>query len=237
MTKPQLFLLHFAGGNAYSYQFLLPHLSAFEAIPLELPGRGKRMRDALLKNYDEAVDDLFQQLTTKRNGDDYLIYGHSMGARLGLSISKKLEEKGDPPLGLVASGNAGPGSESEEPDRHLMPHDEFIASLKELGGIPEEVLENKELLDFFEPVLRADFELIEKNKSEQYYPIDTPIYAVMGQDEKTSDQIEGWNKFTTSTFNHHLWPGNHFFIHDHATRLALLLKDFTNTLITNTVRS
>ena len=47
--KPQLFLLHFAGGNKYSFNFLKKYLeSAFELVSIELPGRGDRMSEKLI---------------------------------------------------------------------------------------------------------------------------------------------------------------------------------------------
>ncbi len=52
MKKTQLFLLHFAGGNYYSFRFMFPQLNEFEIIPVELPGRGKRMKENLLKDFD-----------------------------------------------------------------------------------------------------------------------------------------------------------------------------------------
>ncbi len=65
MNKPQLFLLHFAGGNRYSFQFLLPQLSAFNVVALELPGRGNRLNEPLLDNFNEAASDLYQQVTDR----------------------------------------------------------------------------------------------------------------------------------------------------------------------------
>jgi external thioesterase TEII len=47
MEKPQLFLLHFAGGSCYSFQFMLPYLKDFNVLPIELPGRGRRIKESL----------------------------------------------------------------------------------------------------------------------------------------------------------------------------------------------
>lgn len=56
--KPQLFLLHFADGNCYSFLFLREYLEQdFELHFLELPGRGKRLLEPLVHTLDEAVSD------------------------------------------------------------------------------------------------------------------------------------------------------------------------------------
>ncbi len=105
----QLFLLHFAGGNKYSYNFLQSKLkSDIEFIPIELPGRGARFEENLIRDKEEAIQDLFLQIKDKRNGKPYVIYGHSMGAILGFSVTEMLEKENDAPNYLIVSGNPGP---------------------------------------------------------------------------------------------------------------------------------
>src|ERR1043166_8245649 len=87
MKKPQLFLLHFAGGNCYSFQFMMPLLRDFEVVSLELPGRGKRINEPLVTNFDLAANDILRQLRQKLASSSFLIYGHSMGAYLALRVS------------------------------------------------------------------------------------------------------------------------------------------------------
>ena len=94
MSKPDLFLLHYAGGNVYSFNFIKPYLNGqFNFIPIELPGRGKRMREDLLFNKDLAVKDVLNQILENLNSNPFLIYGHSMGASIGFSVINELEEK------------------------------------------------------------------------------------------------------------------------------------------------
>lgn len=224
----QLFLLHFAGGSVYSFDFLKKELKKnITFIPLELPGRGKRYDEELLKNKEKAVNDYFNQIRLLRDGKPYLIYGHSMGATLGLSVTAKLEASGDPPLKLIVSGNAGPGVKKENAIiRYLLDDDEFKRELKELGGMPSEVLENIDLYSYFSPIMRADFECIEKYFfSEKGIQINVPIHAIMGNDEKTSDKIENWKDFTKSDFEYTILIGNHFFIYDHPVELLNIITN------------
>lgn len=223
----QLFLLHFAGGSAYSFDFLKKHfLSDIEFIPLELPGRGKRHSESLLKVKSKATEDYFNQIKDKRNGAPYIIYGHSMGATLGLSVTQKMEHINDPPRQLIVSGNTGPGiKKSDEIVRHLLNDFEFKEELKRLGGFPVEVQDNKEFFEYFAPIMRADFECLEKYiYSEKGIKLNTPIYALMGSDEKNCDTIENWRNFTTNYFQSKILPGNHFFIHEHAKELARIIQ-------------
>ena len=223
MSKPQLFLLHFAGGNRYSFQFMLPRLADFQVIPLELPGRGNRTREALLRDFDMAALDIFKQIKKHLGAVRYLIYGHSMGAYLGLRVANLLSESGFPPSALIVSGNPGPGMEDDK-KRYLLGRKAFVEELRKLGGVPEELLENDELLEFFEPILRADFEVAEKNDISGEAPLNVPLYAMMGSEEEKTEAIGNWGRYTHSEFRSEILDGDHFFIHRHPARIADIIK-------------
>ena len=230
--KCQLFLLHFAGGSCYSFEFLKEYFgSNVEFIPIELPGRGKRYGKQLLRVKADAVEDLYNQIIALRNRSlPYLIYGHSMGATLGLNVVKRMEDIHDLPQYLVVSGNPGPGikevieKEEKKGKRYLMDDAEFKKELQELGGIPEEVLANEELYAFFNPILRADFELLEKNVfEEKNIKLQTPIYALMGSKEEDNSKIDNWQNFTYGEFHSQILSGDHFFINNHPDKIANLI--------------
>jgi external thioesterase TEII len=233
-TKNQLFLLHFAGGSAYSFEFLKKELKNIDFIQLELPGRGKRHREKLVTDKEEAITDYYNQIKSLRNGESYMIYGHSMGATLALSITAKLEADGDSPRLLVVSGNAGPGvKDSKDFLYHQIDDIRFKEELIKLGGITNELIEHKELFDYFLPIIRADFECLEKHFfSEKNIKINTPIYALMGSEEETSAEIENWKSFTEANFNYQLFDGKHFFIYEHCVELAnVFTNEFKKQLI------
>ncbi|MDC8004715.1 thioesterase domain-containing protein [Aureisphaera galaxeae] len=230
-AKKQCFLLHFAGGNSYSYNFLKESIDEdIEFISLELPGRGKRFQEDLIPNKEEAIDDYVAQIKALRNQQPYIIYGHSMGATLGLTVTKKMEEALDAPQLFLVSGNAGPGvKENGAVKRYLLNDTDFKKTLRELGGIPTEVLENDELYEFFSPIIRADFEVLEKDDfSERGLQIKVPIHAIMGDREETVDSIDNWAQFTLADFKSKVIPGNHFFIHQHKNQIASAINGFAN---------
>ncbi|WP_276381407.1 alpha/beta fold hydrolase [Flavobacterium sp. H4147] len=226
-NKYQLFLLHFAGGSCYSFDFLKKHFDAnIDFIPLELPGRGKRFEEELLKSREEAINDYCRQIVSLNNGAPFIIYGHSMGASLGFNVVAKLEEHGYFPKRFVVSGNPGPGvKKKRDLIRYLLDDFEFKEELRSLGGIPEEVLTNKQLYEFFAPIMRADFECIEKKYHRQHHTIKAPIYAVMGSEEEYCDDIKNWHQYTNAAFDYKILKGSHFFIYDHAAEMAAILKE------------
>ena len=121
LTKPQIFLLHHAGGNKYSFRLLINQLAPlFQIEALELPGRGERLSENFLINYQQATMDLFKQIKKKRfPNTKYLIYGHSMGAKLGLEVCQMMEHIADPPCYFIATGYPGPNVEDFSPISHL----------------------------------------------------------------------------------------------------------------------
>ena len=230
MKKPQLFLFHFAGGNRYSFRFLEPWLKDFEPIPLELPGRGKRMGEMLLRDLNSAANDLFRQVTGKLSDHNFLFYGHSMGAYLALRVARMCEEAGKLPSNVVVSGNAGPGIRKGK-DRFLLSREDFVSELKRLGGIPEEFLNDSELFELFEPVLRSDFEIADRNKMDNEAAITAPLFAMMGSEEEDTESISNWAKYTHGSFDYEIMPGDHFFIHQHPDRIAEIIKKQYNLFL------
>ena len=233
--KVQIFLLHFAGGSCYSFDFLTKNIqSDFEVHSLELPGRGKRSSEELLRSKNQCVIDYVAQIKQLRNDNPFIIYGHSMGATLSLSVAKILEYQNDPPEYLVVSGNAGPGLNTEEGNdpskkRYLMSDSDFKQELVDLGGVPMEILENEELFNFFSPIMRADFEVLEKdNFSERDLKINVPVFALMGSEEEDVVHIENWKNFTQQDFQYRILQGNHFFINHHAKLLAAILSEYAS---------
>jgi surfactin synthase thioesterase subunit len=222
--KSQLFLIPFAGGNRYSYQFLKSHLTGFECITLELPGRGRRMKEPFLKNFDEACSDIFDQMRNKIAANRILIYGHSMGALIALKVAGMLEHINVKPAYIIVTGNPGPGVK-EGKTKYLLNDNEFKEELKLIGGVPDDVFNNEQLLNYFIPILRTDFEVLEKNSDAFVFPaITAPIYAVMGSEEECNEEITNWAAYTKSSFQSTIVKGNHFFIYENAGEIARIIN-------------
>ncbi len=94
--------------------------------------------------------------------------------------------------------------------------------MQRLGGTPEAVLQNAELLSLMLPAVRADFELLETWHYVAEQPLDTPIAAFGGNDDPLAPQAElaRWREETVGGFSLHMFPGAHFFLQ--AARAAVL---------------
>lgn len=218
-----LFCLHFAGGNKYSYrQYVEKAPSFLNLVPLESPGRGARMREPLIADIHSLVNDLYKQIINMVDEVPYAIYGHSMGGLVAYLLAVKLKKHNHkPPLQLFITGTSGPSSTSRtETKRHLMEKNEFLQEVKDLGGMPDEILENDELLQYFEPILRSDFMLSENYIYEDHAPLNIPITVITGTGEDlTLEDINLWQKESTFPVDFKRLPGNHFFIYKYAQEI------------------
>ena len=126
---------------------------------LELPGRGTRILEPLLKSIDAMTEDLFRQIENKIDGE-YAIFGHSLGALLCVTLCRYLAKKGaNLPSTLFISGQKA-AALIEPEDRHRLPDDQFIDMLREMEGTPEELLADKSFVQYFLPIIKADFQSI-----------------------------------------------------------------------------
>jgi len=163
----------------------------------------------------------------------YALLGHSLGALLAFELAHELQALGcPPPVALFACGTAAP-TRREDYDgknwRDPKTDDELRNELRELNGTPEEVLANAELMSLTLPILRADFLLCGRYAYRQRPTLACPLHVLGGEDDRASEaQLLAWGKETQGAFTLRMFPGRHFFIHDHEDRvLAALAESLT----------
>jgi surfactin synthase thioesterase subunit len=192
------------------------------------------MHEPLLTEINAAVDDIYTQIVPYLN-IPYAFYGHSLGSLLAYLLTKKIIlEKKKAPIHLFFSGRHAPSVILDEPNSHSLPRNEFITKLKELGGSPDELLNNEELLRFFEPILRADFKLSDNYIFSTSYPFHIPITVMIGTDEKISEEnVSAWQKETTLPVRILRFKGDHFFIFNNIEIVSLeIVRGIKHTLNT-----
>lgn len=219
----KIYLFPFAGASAYSYPSLVQALSGhgLEITSLELPGRGLRRGEALLSDMREMADDLFEQVTATLSLP-YAFYGHSMGSLLAYEVILRIMDHGIvPPVHLFVSGRGGPGLPPGNREIGLLPREEFFKKLEDYGGTPLQVLGEKELMDFFEPILRADFNGAGSYNRKIFRKIHLPVTVFNGTEDRVSfNDCLLWQEVTDLTISVNDFKGGHFFIAEHADALG-----------------
>lgn len=227
--KINLVCLPFAGGNKYSYRKLFEGLPRYvNVITVEYPGRGSRIREKLVSDMGVLVEDLYRQVRNTADKGEYAIYGHSLGGLLACLLTiKLLQNHHRPPEHIIITGTSGPSAPSRlERKRHLLPKGEFIEEIKELGGMPDEVLQSEELLNYLEPILRSDFKVSETYVHEAHAPLDIPMTVITGTEEDMEQEdILLWQKESRQAVDFRQMSGGHFFILEHTEKIVEVISD------------
>ncbi|MGB3181065.1 MAG: alpha/beta fold hydrolase [Cyclobacteriaceae bacterium] len=223
--KIPVFCVPFAGGSAFSFSAwknVTP--TGLDFVGLELPGHGKRVREPLLTNYEDMVDDLLDQIEIPLDMP-YVMYGHSLGAMLAYHMVQKLQERGEKlPMYLVVSGRRGPSIELTNREKYKLPQQEFFNMLKRDNGCPKEVLEDQEMLEYFEPALRADFKASETYVHPDKPMLRVPILAMVGDNEEaTLSELKAWQAETSTPIVVKQISGDHFFIFENKEKVMRLM--------------
>lgn len=233
VEKTRLICLPYAGGSAASiYLSWKKKLEQYvEVIPLELAGRGKRIREPLFQSVDEAVDDLIKKnINVLLEGKPYSIFGHSMGGLLAYELCQKINEEGLPlPENLFVSAFQPPHIKLEG-DIHLLPMNDFAEKMRKSGNIPETIFQDKDLYNLFIPILYADYKLvfqyIYKPKSSL---MKNNLHIFTGNtDLKVYQLRKEWSRHTQGYFEEHVFEGGHFFIRESE---AEVLKKIVSILL------
>lgn len=212
----RLFCFPYAGGSAAifrTWQDGLPE--SIEDFPVQLPGRGGRYSEPPFHHLEETVAALAQALSPFFD-KPFAFFGHSMGALIGLELSRWLRrEKQVMPIHLFVSGKRAPQLSETEPPVYNLPEAEFIARLRRLNGTPQDVLDHPELMQLMVPLLQADFSVCETYEYQAEPPLDCPLTVFGGINDREVPvaELQSWREHTTSVFSLHRFPGDHFFLH------------------------
>ncbi|WP_093340195.1 thioesterase II family protein [Variovorax sp. PDC80] len=223
-----LLCLPCAGASATMYlrwRRLLPRW--IEVVPLELPGRGSRLGEDFVEDFDALVSLLCGEHEVALRGN-FALFGHSMGALLAWGIAQRLRATGRPlPRALLVSGSAAPSQ--RDPDRFVdMDDDEaLIADMRKQGGTPEELFASPELLRMTLDTLAADYRVCEGFVHRRAAPLPLPLHVFAGRDDDIQPwRVEAWSAETLDAgFSLDWFEGGHFFIRQHEAQvLAALVR-------------
>lgn len=214
----RLYCFPYAGGGASIYRLWHRELpGGVEVCAVQLPGRESRWREEPFRRTEPLADAATEALSP-RLGRPYAFFGHSMGAVLAFEVTRRLRRRGlEGPRHLFVSGRSAPRVETADPPIRDLPRDEFIEAVRGYSGTPEEVLQNRELMELVEPLLRADFSVSETyDYRPDAEPLDVPLTVLggLGDPDVPPEDLEAWRLETRGPYRKHLLDGGHFFLHE-----------------------
>jgi medium-chain acyl-[acyl-carrier-protein] hydrolase len=224
----RLFCFPYAGAGALIFRKWADGLPReVELCPIQLPGRGTRLTEppfTMLSCLVEALARVLVPLLDK----PFAFFGHSLGALIGFELARQIRRQhGVHPVRLFASAGRAPQIPHRTPPIHNLANEEFLAELRRLNGTPRELLDHEELMEVMLPILRADFALYETYLYSNEPPLNCPISAFGGvQDRRVSaSDLEAWRSQTSASFSLRMFPGDHFFLKE-----PLLLRALSQEL-------
>ncbi|KYD04424.1 hypothetical protein B4102_3270 [Heyndrickxia sporothermodurans] len=212
----KLFCIPHAGASAVSYYPWKKYLDeTIDFIPLELPGHMTRAREPFCKSINEAVYELAKPIKNNiKNNETYAIFGHSMGGLLLYFLYFNLIESGmESPVHLFFSSRWPPYYDNKKAHLNLDNLDESRSKIIKMGGFKKEILNNKQLVDYYMKVLFADYKLIQSVNDCNIKKINTNMTILWSDNEPdiVDEDIYTWKLSAANDIDFTKIKGTHFF--------------------------
>ncbi|HRW10315.1 MAG TPA: alpha/beta fold hydrolase [Caldilineaceae bacterium] len=227
-ARLRLFCFPYAGGAASIYrqwQHYLP--TTTEVCAVQLPGREQRIREQAFATMELLVEALLPNLLPHLDRP-FALFGHSMGSLIAYALAQQLQQQYQlTPTHLLVSGRRAPFLPAPESPLHTLTDDKaFLTEIQQrYKNLPAVIFADAELRGLFVPLLRADFALVERYRSQDEPPLACPIVAFGGEADPhaTALDLQAWQQLTSRAFALHRLPGDHFYLNQEGPALVTLI--------------
>jgi medium-chain acyl-[acyl-carrier-protein] hydrolase len=187
---------------------------AIEVVLIQPPGREGRLREAPAPSMEALVDPIATALGESLDRP-YALYGHSLGAKVAFETARELRRRGLPePIHFFAAASSAPSVPWVHPVLHRLNDLNFLQEInRRYGGVPAEVLADRELCALLVPALRADLRIVETYRYASEALLGCPITCFCGSEDFMTPYEEAaeWRKETSAAFRIQMFGGGHFF--------------------------
>ncbi|MGK5543846.1 thioesterase II family protein [Streptomyces sp. URMC 127] len=226
MSSPAVLCFPPAGAGASFYHSWLGHREDLRIVPVQLPGRERRMAEPECTDMGTLIGTIVPELLEELDGTaPVVVFGHSYGALLAYETVRALSERAPGlPLLLVVSGSTGPRTPRAGRVTGL-PDDEFVAGVARIAGYRHPALDEPELRDLLLPTLRTDVALHENYRHDGVTRLGVPVLAVRGSDDDlvSAADLAEWQEVTSASFEQAEIAGGHMYLVDSWAALLDLL--------------
>lgn len=231
MISPVIILLHGAGSSSAMYSTWVTRLRSFATVVApNFPRRAMNMQEDSASHIYDIVNLVAKEISRLDGCRPVIIFGHSMGAVVAFELARMLDVLGHSIKGLILAASRAPHDLNNcVMEWHLLPDEDLINRLKELGGTPDEVWQETELHQLILPVVRSDFKILSL-----YRPDAESIRSSLGVDVQilggsddpivSHSNLQRWAEILDDNVDVSVFCGNHFFIFEHADKIIELIK-------------
>lgn len=218
-----------AGAGATQFkEFVRPLAGRMSVLAACFPGRENRVLERPLLTIREmalALLEPIMDLDARR----IVLFGHCSGALVAFELAHVLEARGfGGTVTLAVSAQTAPSAQPEQVDRPAseLTLAELTEHMRALGGTPEPVLENEQIMELLAPGIRADFEAVERYSSPPgRNKLTMPILAVRGSEDGLVSEVDvrAWGGHTSGDFAIAELDGDHFYLAEQSEAVRCLL--------------
>lgn len=206
----------YLGGFGIAYSDVVRHVkSDVEILTINPPGHGTDSQLPL-----ESIEDMAQlywQILSGHLKEKWILLGHSLGAYVILQMCYRFfpDSAAMKPDALILSGANAP-HRMVNSRKYLLPDEEMIRYISHIGAIPDEILREKDILNFFLPSLRADMKSAETMKIEPKKDVSIPVYYGYAADDPfvTVESALEWKSYFNNISFHEFTGGHMYFKKD-----------------------
>jgi medium-chain acyl-[acyl-carrier-protein] hydrolase len=233
-ARIRVFCFPYAGGSASIFDGWESSLPPWaDLFALQSPGRTVRFAEKPIANLRQKVAILAEEIQPYLDVPCVFV-GHSNGALVAFELGRELQRRGQTRLRhLVLSAKRAPHLPKNGPPIHDLPYPEFVAKLKELKATPAEVLENEELMQIFEPMLRADFALSDTHPFQAVPRLESAATLFWGEHDVDvpKDDVLAWREHVAGEVAFEAFDGDHFFIHHNRAEFLTRLRNIVERAV------
>ncbi|MBP2637850.1 MAG: putative thioesterase involved in non-ribosomal peptide biosynthesis [Firmicutes bacterium] len=228
MSNLKLFCFPYAGGSAIMYSKFKKYLQkSIEIDPVELAGRGKRFEEPFYESMEEAVNDVYEIIGDEFEKSHYALLGYSMGSWLAYGLYKKIvQNKRRRPEHIFLAAKEPPYVKVSDKILHVLDDEKFMKEIFNLGGTPKKLLEDKNFLDLFIPILRADYRITEMYmETSLKEKLNCPVTVFAGENDDISiNDIKRWDEISNNGFSFYTLEGGHLFIQNNVEAICDIIN-------------
>lgn len=165
----RIFCFPHAGGDATPLAKLVSKcLPNVQVIAVIYPGRGRRSGEKPITVFNDLVATIIQEFRPllQKGCPPFALLGHSLGSLVAFEATLRLNGMCCFPRALILSACTSPNQprKRNKPPISSRSLKGVVEHLRKLGGTPEEVLANDELMEMFLPCIKGDYSLVETYK-------------------------------------------------------------------------
>lgn len=226
--KKQIYFIPYAMADKDIYNNLIQQLNKYitsevELIPIELKGHGKRRKEGLYKDIEEASKDIINQIQMNYDDNSQIyIYGHCMGGIIAYNIYQKVKNGKELNISKLILGSVGVNEKEREGFEGFLENYVKGTMEKTIKVVRKELFD--EVLEYYTPLLRKEYNMVFNYYLNEKFVLDEKIVFINGKDDLSYDnESVKNNSINYDSATQYMVEGDHFFLLGECTEPAKII--------------